>query len=643
MGTYGDKLKRRDFNVPRRGSVKPEKKRRQRRPSVPERAKPEAKKGTERKEVISEAVDDFSGKGLNEGGINQGGVSGLQFSRSRKGRSTPASRRAAQLKISAPAAAVSAKLHHEVDRNNDGNSGVEAANTVTAVTENTAAVAADHYFGRKLKNSREITEVKESGTGTAGDKLSFSDGDGPGLSDIPDRQGAEVRTGRRASSANTEGIKTSSAEKDAASSNPLSRWRQRQNIKKQYEAAARSETAATEGAEGMATGLRSLSEGLKNMFSNAGAYIAEHAHLFIIIGVVGLLLTAVIGAASSCSMMIGGSGNSVVATSYTAEDEDILGAEDDYRDMEDELREEISSVESDNPGYDEYNYQLDEIGHNPYELATLLTILFEDYRRSEVQEMLETIFKAQYELTYDPKTEIRTREVEKTGTREVLNEETGQIEEEEYTYTDTEEYEYKILNTILVNHQLMKVIREMELPEDKMQRFEIILALKGNRAYLFGDDIYANIDADAEGTPQNPYLDYQVPGEALTDLEFAKMLQVAKRYLDHPYVWGGSTFNEGFDCSGYVCWVINESGAGHVGRTTAEGLRQWTTPIAASERKPGDIVYFEKTYNTPGASHVGIYVGGGMMIHCGNPCKYSNIDSGYFANHMLGYGRIPEE
>lgn len=176
-----------------------------------------------------------------------------------------------------------------------------------------------------------------------------------------------------------------------------------------------------------------------------------------------------------------------------------------------------------------------------------------------------------------------------------------------------------------------------------MQRFEIILALKGNRAYLFGDDIYANIDADAEGTPQNPYLDYQVPGEALTDLEFAKMLQVAKRYLDHPYVWGGSTFNEGFDCSGYVCWVINESGAGHVGRTTAEGLRQWTTPIAASERKPGDIVYFEKTYNTPGASHVGIYVGGGMMIHCGNPCKYSNIDSGYFANHMLGYGRIPEE
>ena len=640
MGTYGDKLKRRDFNIPRRGSVKPEKKRSQRRPGVLERAKPEIKRTSGNKESVLETADGFSKTGLNEGGKNAEGVSGLQFSRSRKGRSTPASRRAAQLKISAPAAAASAKLHHEVDKDNDGNSGVEAANTVTAVTENTAAAATDHYFGRKLKNSRDIAEVKESGAGKTGDKLSFSDGESP---EMPDMKSADARAGGRNSAIDAARINTPSKEKDAASSNPLSWWRQRQNIKKQYAAAARSDKAAAEGAEGMSRGLRSLSEGLKNMFSNTGAYIAEHAPMFIIVGVVGLLLTAVIGAASSCSMVIGGSGNSVVATSYTAEDEDILGAEEDYKDMEDELREEISSVESDNPGYDEYNYQLDEIGHNPYELATLLTILFEDYKRREVQEMLETIFKAQYELTYDPKTEIRTREVEKTGTREVLNEETGQIEEEEYTYTDTEEYEYKILNTVLINHQLMKVIQEMDLPEDRMQRFEIILALKGNRSYLFGDDIYANIDADAEGTPQNPYLDYQVPGEALTDLEFARMLQVAKRYLDHPYVWGGSTFSEGFDCSGYVCWVINESGAGHVGRTTAEGLRQWTTPIAASERKPGDIVYFEKTYNTPGASHVGIYVGGGMMIHCGNPCKYSNIDSGYFANHMLGYGRIPEE
>ena len=256
---------------------------------------------------------------------------------------------------------------------------------------------------------------------------------------------------------------------------------------------------------------------------------------------------------------------------------------------------------------------------------------------------MRALFDAQYELIYDPVTEIRTREVERTGEREVYNSATGRTETETYTYTETEEYEYKILNVTMINHQLLQVIEDLDLAEDEMERFRIILSLKGNRAYLFGDDIYSNIDADADGTPDNPLLDYRVPGEALTDQEFARMYQEARKYLGRAYVWGGSTPDSGFDCSGYVCWVINASGVGSIGRTTAEGLRQWTTPISASERKPGDIVYFQGTYNTPGASHVGIYVGDGMMIHTGNPCKFSNIDSGYFANHMLGYGRIPED
>ena len=329
----------------------------------------------------------------------------------------------------------------------------------------------------------------------------------------------------------------------------------------------------------------------------------------------------------------------------TAEDADILGCEEDYEDLEKDLLEEIQSVETENPDFDEYSYHLDTIGHNPYELASVLTILFEDYRRDDdrVQEMLRALFDAQYELIYDPVTEIRTREVERTGEREVYNSATGRTETETYTYTETEEYEYKILNVTMINHQLLQVIEDLDLAEDEMERFRIILSLKGNRAYLFGDDIYSNIDADADGTPDNPLLDYRVPGEALTDQEFARMYQEARKYLGRAYVWGGSTPDSGFDCSGYVCWVINASGVGSIGRTTAEGLRQWTTPISASERKPGDIVYFQGTYNTPGASHVGIYVGDGMMIHTGNPCKFSNIDSGYFANHMLGYGRIPED
>ncbi len=437
-------------------------------------------------------------------------------------------------------------------------------------------------------------------------------------------------------------------------SNRISRNQQRKNIRRAYVISAQgvNTSSSTEAAHAVENAvrenrplLRRIAESFRNSFTGAGRLVMDHLPMLLFAGVLALLLAAVLGSVSSCSMMIGGSGNGAVATSYTAEDEDILGAEEDYKALEKELRGEISSVESEMPDYHEYRYHLDEIGHNPYELAAILTILFEDYRRNdkEVQQMLLNLFHMQYELSFDPITEVRTREVEKTGTREILNEETGETVTEEYQYTVTEEYEYRILNTTLINHQLRKVIGELDLPSDHMRRYELVFALKGNRAYLFGDDIYANYDADADGTPQNPYLDYRVPGEALTDLEFARMLKVAEKYLGRAYVWGGSSFDEGFDCSGYVCWVINQSGVGSVDRTSAEGLRQWAVPVAESERKPGDIVFFEKTYDTPGASHTGIYVGDGMMIHCGNPCKYSNIDSGYFANHLLGYGRIPEE
>ena len=621
MGAYSDKLRRRDFNIPRRGFYKTERERKQRRPAGTEKVQPAEK-------------------------------------RAGKARvSSPKARRAAQLRVTAPVSAVSAKLHHEAEsRNQDENSAVTAVNSGMAAAENAAVLAVDHHYGAKLKNSRsEDIVLKESSAGTPGDKLSFFDGTKDGMS-VNAGQTAFTGNANSADSDAAGGSVSGAGNKSPdAGSNPLSRFRQRQNMKHGYAAAARGEAAregsiyaagAAENAAKESTSLlQRITGSFKNAFSDAGRFVADHFPAFLTAGVLALVLAAVIGGASSCSMMIGGSGNSVVATSYTAEDEDILGTEEDYRELESDLRDQISEMESEMPDYDEYRYFLDEIGHNPYELASVLTILFEDYRRNdrEVQDMLQALFEAQYELILDPVTEIRTREVEKTGTREVLNEETGETETEEYTYTETEEYEYRIMNVTLINHQLRKVIEDLDLPEDHMQRYEIILALKGNRAYLFGDDIYANIDADADGTPQNPYLDYRVPGEALTDLQFARMLEVAKRYLDHPYVWGGSTFNEGFDCSGYVCWVINESGAGHIGRTTAEGLRQWTAPIDASERKPGDIVYFEKTYNTPGASHVGIYVGGGMMIHCGNPCKFSNIDSGYFANHLMGYGRIPEE
>ena len=674
MASYGEKLKKKDYNVPRRMSFEPGKHKRHKRPQVYERRRPadvslSGPSAGESRTASSAAEPDLSGHrsegfgsvgsfgkaekdSASAGKETAEGIADLQFTRSRKRSSTPASRRSARLKASAPVSAVSAKLRHEIDEKSDGNSGVQAANAGTQMAEMGTELIPSQHFGGKLKGEAEVMPGRDglleghNGAG-AGRGLKFTD-EAEKLKTVEDAARNSVPTASAATTGRTPSGGHNSKKgignlQEPASSNPLSRFQQRRKIREQYATAARISAAGTAAGEEVSIGITSLTARLKEAFKGLGESVSSHGHFLLIGGLLALILMAVIGGASSCSLFVGGGGNSVVSVSYTAKDEDILGAEEDYRELEKELLEEMQSIESENPDFDEYNYTLDEIGHNPYQLATILTILYEDYTREEVQEMLKRLFDAQYELTLDPVTEIRTREVERTGTREVLNPETGQTEEETYTYTETEEYEYRILNVTLTNRQLMQVIEELDLGEDRMERFRIMLDLKGNRPYLFNTDIYSNTDADAEGTPENPWLDFRVSGEALTDQEFAAMFSEAKKYLGRPYVWGGSTPESGFDCSGYVCWVINKSGVGKIGRTTAEGLRQWTTPISASERKPGDIVYFQGTYDTPGASHVGIYVGDGTMIHCGNPCKYSNIDSGYFANHMLGYGRIPED
>lgn len=650
MAEYRDKLRRQDYNIPRRMGYEPRKKKIQRRITHSEqKLTKKRQKGKSNAELKSRKIwetDAEDGMKSAEGIIAHqeiDDISEFQFSRKRRTVSSPAKRRAARLKLTAPAEAVSAKLHHEVNQRSDENTGVEAANTGNALAERGAGLTAEsvgnHHYAAKLKNS--VT------AGSSGDDISSAATD-RGLRFTESRTGAEHTMAGDAAGSSREHLygteKKSRGGYTETSSNLLSRLRQRQDIRHKYAEAAR-KASRGEAAAGAAEGIRSLRERLSDAFLNVTEGAKEHPMLLLLAGFAAIILMMTVGGASSASLLISGSGNGVISTSFTAEDDDILGCEEDYVNLEKKLQEEIRSVESENPDFDEYRYQLDTIGHNPYELASVMTILFEDYRRNDdaVQKMLQTLFDAQYELIFDPVTEIRTREVERIGEREVYNPVTGQTETEEYTYTETEEYEYRILNVTMINHQLLQVIHDLDLSEDEMERFQIILSLKGNRAYLFGDDIYSNIDADADGTPQNPYLDYRVPGEALTDQEFARMYQEAEKYLGRTYVWGGSTPEQGFDCSGYVCWVINASGVGHIGRTTAEGIRQWTDPIPASERKPGDIVYFQGTYNTPGASHVGIYVGGGMMIHCGNPCKFSNIDSGYFANHMLGYGRIPED
>lgn len=347
---------------------------------------------------------------------------------------------------------------------------------------------------------------------------------------------------------------------------------------------------------------------------------AENHPLGLLITVVVLIVILVLsGTLSSCSMMAGGSNELVVGTSYTADEPDIVAAEADYQELEADLQDQIDNIETDYPDYDEYNYDLTEIGHDPFELAALLTVLYEDYTEDEVQEMLQTIFEYQYTLEIEEEVEQRPVIDEETG------EETG----------DT--YDYYILNVTLTNEGIQAAVDALDLTVDQIKRYEVIVELKGNKPDVFGDAPYLN-----PGTP-NPYEEYAVPGEYLTDAQFARMLAEAERYLDYPYVWGGSNPSTSFDCSGYVSWVINHCGNGwNYGRLTANGWKNATARVRESDVKPGDLIFFQGTYNTVGASHVGIVVDpvNKIMIHCGSPIKYASYDTRYWRAHYYCYGRI---
>lgn len=416
-----------------------------------------------------------------------------------------------------------------------------------------------------------------------------------------------------------------------ASSNPLSRWQQKHNIKKEY-AAAR----AGKGGKATAKGAEKTAKGAKSLTQKITDFCVSHKTALLWVLAIGLLFMVISGMFSSCSTMFQGGTQVVLGTSFTAEDEDILGTDEDYTDLENDLRSQVDNIESTHPGYDEYRYALDEIGHNPYELASYLTVVFEDYTREEVQATLQQLFEQQYELILEEEVEIRTRTETRTGTRTHTDPETGETWEEEYEYEVEVEYEYYILNVTLRNYGLGNVIRSSGLSADQLERYEVLLETLGNRSYLFGEDVSSAPGGGGE------YTDYDIPGEALTDTAFANMIREAEKYLGYPYVWGGSSPSTSFDCSGFVSWVINNCGNGwSVGRQTANGLKNLCDIIPPSEAKPGDLIFFQGTYNTSGASHVGIYVGNGMMIHCGNPISYASIQTNYWQQHFYCFGRIP--
>lgn len=342
------------------------------------------------------------------------------------------------------------------------------------------------------------------------------------------------------------------------------------------------------------------------------------------------------------SLVLTGTMQPVMATSYASSDKTIKKVDKAYSALEKEIQDQIDGLEEKYPGKDEYKYNCDQIGHNPYELASLLTVLYENYDDVDVTDTLKDILKKQYSLKVKEETEIKMKIVTKYHYVTYYRTEIIDGEEVEVpydvleAYEEEEEYEYYVLKVTCTNVSVRTVANQI-LSEEQMMRYDLLMEWYGNRRELFGADGYSVSDP-------GDFPDYEVPSEYLTDQEFGNLLHEAEKYLGYPYVWGGSSPETSFDCSGFVSYVINNCGNGwNVGRQTANGLLNHCAAIPREEAKPGDLIFFQGTYDTKGASHVGIYVGDGMMIHCGNPIQYASVETAYWKKHFYTYGRLNHE
>ena len=503
------------------------------------------------------------------------------------------------------AAAARSAVHREIDQYEDDNVGTQALSEGEKAAGNVRDISKSRY-ARKLKKKAKMQGKK--GTKTA-------------------KSSAREPTAAQDAGASGTG---------EGGSNWLSRWRQKQDIQKSYHAATRSggtaaqttggQKAASGGVPAAKSGMEQVIDKGRSVVSTAVNGIANfaksNAHVLLIVGVFLLLLLLVMSAFSSCSILFSGTTQVSGQTIYTAEDRDIRGAEQDYKNLEKELEKKIKRTPQDHPGYDEYQYHLDEITHDPWQLTSFLSTLYDDYTRSEVQAKLKEIFAKQYKLTTWVEVQTRYKTVVMIDPLTLM------------PYTVQVPYEYKIFHTQLENKGLEVVIRE-ELTDDQWQRYQIFQDTLGGRPYLFNGGLPPG-GSDGSGEAG---IDYTIPAEALTDEEFSKIYKEAQKYVGTPYVWGGSTPETGFDCSGYVCWVYNQAGY-DVGRTTANGLWNKCQHISEAEAKPGDLVFFSGTYDTPGMSHCGIYLGNGMMVSAGDPIKYANIHSSYWQKYLAGFGRL---
>ena len=486
----------------------------------------------------------------------------------------------------APANLVLSQVHREVRQSEDDNVGVEAAHKVEQAVESGGRLVQSAHRAHQLKPYR-----------------------------------AAIRAEKKLERANLDALQKK-AEIDSPTSNPVSKWQQKQAIKKQYASAKHNQAAQTTAkvAENTVKTAKKAAEKAEK----AGKYVWEHRRGFAIAAAILLMLAFLLNGLSSCSVMMDGVGSGIAASTYPSQDADMLGAEAQYCAMEAELQRYLDTYESTHD-YDEYHFDLDTIEHDPYVLISMITALHQgEWTLDEVQGTLQMLFDRQYILTEDVVVETRYRTETDTWTDADGN-----------THTDTYQvpYDYYICTVTLENFNLSHVPVYI-MSEEQLGMYATYMATLGNRPDLFPGSGY--IGKYVEGS----YTDYDIPPEALDDEVFAAIIKEAEKYLGYPYVWGGSSPSTSFDCSGFVSWVINHSGW-DVGRLGAQGLCNICTPVSSANVKPGDLVFFTGTYDTPGVSHVGIYVGNNMMIHCGDPISYANLNSNYWQSHFYRYGRLP--
>ena len=486
----------------------------------------------------------------------------------------------------APANLILSQVHREVRQSEDDNVGVEAAHKVEQAVESGGRLVQSAHRAHQLKPYR-----------------------------------AAIRAEKKLERANLDALQKK-AEIDSPTSNPVSKWQQKQAIKKQYAAAKHNQAAQTtaKAAENTAKAAKKAAEKAEK----AGKYVWEHRRGFAIAAAILLMLAFLLNGLSSCSVIMDGVGSGIAASTYPSQDADMLSAEAQYCAMEAELQHYLDTYESTHD-YDEYHFDLDTIEHDPYVLISMITALHQgEWTLDEVQGTLQMLFDRQYILTEDVVVETRYRTETDTWTDADGN-----------THTDTYQvpYDYYICTVTLENFNLSHVPVYI-MSEEQLGMYATYMATLGNRPDLFPGSGY--IGKYVEGS----YTDYDIPPEALDDEVFAAIIKEAEKYLGYPYVWGGSSPSTSFDCSGFVSWVINHSGW-DVGRLGAQGLCNICTPVSSANVKPGDLVFFTGTYDTPGVSHVGIYVGNNMMIHCGDPISYANLNSSYWQSHFYRYGRLP--